>query len=146
MAMRGSKRGGTAPKFTALDKRLLDLRRKAAALQREERAIERELDKLVAGRRGQLTTVTHARARTLTPGHPRPTGPRIPLAAARQRGGGGLFCGCPPIRIFPQRNDDLDICILVGCDNGSCDYWCVTLEAPPIVGIAAPRPRRRATR
>jgi hypothetical protein len=143
MARKASKRVGTAAKFAQLNKRFLDLRREAAALRREERAIERAVDKLVAGRTGRLTTTKHVRGRQHGVGHPRPTGPRLPLAVARQRGGGGLFCGCPPIRIFPQPNDDLDICILVGCDNGSCDYWCVTLEAPPIVAIARKRGRRR---
>ena len=141
MARRGSKRGGTAAEFAALNKQLLALRRKAAALRREERAIERAVGRLVAGRTGRLTTVKGARGAQK---HPRPTGRRMSLAAARQSGGGGLFCGCPPIRIFPQPNDDLDICILVGCENGICEYWCATLEAPPIVAIA--RRGRRRTR
>ena len=144
MARRASRRGGAAAHLTRLNAQLLQLRRKASALRREERAIERAVDKLVAGRTGQLTTVKHAQAGKRAASHPaRPTGPRLSLAVARQRGGGGLFCGCPPIRIFPQPNDDLDICILVGCDNGTCDYWCVTLEAPPVVGIER-RSRRRA--
>jgi hypothetical protein len=140
---RKGRNGGAATEFARLNTQLLRLRREAAALRRKERTIERAVDKLVAGRTGRLTTTKTLRSRKGAGVHPRPTGPRLPLAVARQRGGGGLFCGCPPIRIFPQPNDDLDICILVGCEDGRCDYWCATLEAPPVVAIAARRPRRK---
>jgi hypothetical protein len=139
MARRASARG-----FSALEKRLLKLRTKGAALRREERAVERAIDRLVPGKRGRLTRVRHGAARART-AHPRPTGPRLSLAAARRRGNGGLFCGCRPIRILPQPNGDLDICILVGCDAEFCEYWCGTLEAEPVVAIAA-RKRKRPAR
>jgi hypothetical protein len=83
-------------------------------------------------------------------------GPRPPAittgslrAIARARGSTGLFCGCPPIRILPQPNGDLDICVLIDCSNDPatsgfrCEYWCATLEAEPVVAIARQPARRR---
>jgi len=132
-----------ARNFTALETRLLGLRKKAAALRREERAAERAMERIIGRRTGRVTRLREGAAKRGGAAHGRPTGPRVSLAVALRRGGGGLFCGCPPIRIFPQPNDDLDICILVGCADGFCDYWCTTLVAPPIVGIARARRRRR---
>jgi hypothetical protein len=63
-------------------------------------------------------------------------------AVARIKDGSGLLCGRPPILIKPQPNDDIDICILIACSDDPassgfhCSYYCLTLEAPPVVGIA----------
>jgi len=72
--------------------------------------------------------------------HSRPPGRGQSLiAVARAIGGSGLFCGCSPIRILPQPNGDVDICILVSCSDDSattayrCEYYCGTLEAEPTV-------------
>jgi hypothetical protein len=63
-----------------------------------------------------------------------------------------LLCGCSPIRILPQPNGDIDVCVLIACSNDPatsgfrCEYWCGTLQAEPVVGIALRARRRRTAR
>jgi hypothetical protein len=141
-----------ARRLKVLEKQLLALRARAAKLQRQESTLWRNIHTLVGGRSGRLTTMEHA-TRRKTDG-PRP--PAITTGSlreiARARGSTGLFCGCPPIRILPQPNGDLDICVLIDCSNDPatsgfrCEYWCATLEAEPVVAIARRSARRRRRR
>ena len=142
MVRKSTKMAGARRKISALEARLLGLRAKAVALRREERAAWRDLQKLLRGEPAYLTTVEYMKGRKDKIKRRLLPGTASLLAVAQERGGSGMFCGCRPIRIFPQPNGDTDICILVACSDGACEYWCGTLVAPPIVGIA-PSARRR---
>ncbi len=137
-------------KLSALRKQYLALRVEAGRLRRKELAVWRRLEKLVGRKPGHLTTIVHKPGRKDSVTHSQPRGrAQSLLAVARARGGSGLFCGCSPIRILPQPNGDIDVCILVGCSNDPattgfhCEYWCGTLEAEPVVAIARRARRRR---
>jgi len=141
---------------SALERNYRGLRKEAGKLRREELAFWRGLEKLVRGIPGHLTTVEHRPGRKDKITHPRPgrggsRGGSL-LAVARARGSSGLLCGCSPIRILPQPNGDIDVCVLIACSNDPattgfrCEYWCGTLEAEPVVSIARRTRRRRASR
>jgi len=139
-------------RVSALKKQYLELRTEAGKLRRKELAVWRQLERLVGRKPTHLTTVVHKPGGQETVTHSGPGGAKSLLAMARAQGGSGLFCGCSPIRILPQPNGDLDVCILVGCSNDPattgfrCDYWCGTLEAEPVVAIAKRAPRRHMSR
>ncbi|MGH6948877.1 MAG: hypothetical protein ACREDZ_16225 [Kiloniellales bacterium] len=128
--------------FSGLERDYRALRAKAGKLRREELAVWRRLEKLVRGKPGRLMTVSHRRGQKDKITRPRSTGSGSFLALARARGSSGLFCGCRPIVIAPQPNDDIDVCILIACSNDPatsgfrCEYWCTTFEAPPVVAVA----------
>jgi hypothetical protein len=130
-----------------LRKQFLALRRRAGKMRREERALLQRL----------ATTLRGGKAAHLMTTKPRRGGKEVTTeepvsgsltSVARMRGGSGLFCECAPILIKPQPNEDIDICILIDCSNDPstsgfhCSYYCLTLVAPPIVGMVK-RPGRR---
>lgn len=143
----------TVQRVSALKKQYLALRTEAGKLRRKEVAVWRQLERLVGRKSAHLTTVVHKPGGRETVTQSRPPGrAQSLLALARMQGGSGLFCGCSPIRILPQPNGDIDVCILVGCSNDPatagfrCEYWCGTLEAEPVVGITKRARRRRISR
>jgi len=137
-----------------LEAELVALRARAGKLQRQEAAVWRRIETLLGKPEGRLTSHTHAAARGGGAGPRPPVGSTGKLSAiARMAGSTGLFCGCPPIRIQPQPNGDVDVCVLIECSNDPatsgfhCSYWCGTLVAEPIVAIArSARGRRRKAR
>jgi hypothetical protein len=141
----------TLDSVAALEQRYHGLRREAGRLQREELAFWRGIERLMRGVRGRLTTVEHKPGRKdkITHGRLGRGGGDSLVAVARQRGSSGLLCGCSPIRIMPQPNGDIDVCVLIACSNDPatsgfrCEYWCGTLEAEPVVSIARRTGRRR---
>jgi hypothetical protein len=142
----------TLDSIAALEQRYHGLRTQAGGLQREELAFWRGIERLMRGIRGRLATVKHSPGRKdkITHGRPGRGGGGGLVAVARQRGSSGLLCGCPPIRILPQPNGDIDVCVLVACSNDPptsgfhCDYWCATLKGEPMVAIARTRRPRKA--
>ncbi|MGD9744022.1 MAG: hypothetical protein AB7J30_17425 [Hyphomicrobium sp.] len=135
-----------------LEKRYLGLRTEARKLRREELALWRKLETLIGGKSGRFTKVEHRPGKKDKITHQPRSASESLSAVARARGSSGLFCGCSPIRLLPQPNGDLDVCILVGCSNDPattgfrCEYWCATLEAEPVVAIARQARRRRTAR
>jgi hypothetical protein len=153
MARRNIEPGRPARKLAAIRKQYIALRAEAGRLRRKEQAVWRRLEKLVGRKPRHLTTILHRPGRKDRVTHSRPPGRgRSLTAVARAIGGSGLFCGCSPIRILPQPNGDVDVCILVSCSDDPattgyrCEYYCGTLEAEPTVGIAARPGRRRKSR
>lgn len=138
--------------LSRLKKQYLGLRAKANRLRRNELTIWRKLEKLVGKKPIHLMTVSHRRGRKDKITHHRPAGSPSLSTLARARGSSGLLCGCSPILIKRQPNDDIDICVLIACSDDPatagfrCEYWCTTLEAPPVVGIARLARRRRRSR
>jgi hypothetical protein len=119
---------------------------KAGTLSRDEQALWRRVAKVARrGKDTHLTTVKHAAGRKDRISRQPLRGSPSLLAVARARGSSGLLCGCSPIVIKRQPNGDIDICILIDCSNDPktagfrCHYWCSTLVAPPVVGIARQR-------
>jgi hypothetical protein len=147
MAIKNSR--ATTRTLRSLEKNFLALRAKAGRLRGREIALLRRFEKLARrGRKNHLTTIEHRPGRKDKITQHRAPGSRSLVALARAQGGSGLFCGCRPIRIFPQPNGDIDFCILIGCSNDPfagfhCEYWCSTLVASTVVGIAKSRRRRR---
>lgn len=125
------------------------LRTDAKRLRRHELTVWRKLERLFGRKSGHLMTVARRPRRKDKVTHHRPAGPRQLVALARARGSSGLLCGCSPILIKRQPNDDIDICILIACSDDPatagfrCEYWCMTLEAEPVVAIARTARRRR---
>lgn len=140
---------GRVRRLAALEKRLLALRAQAGKLKRQETAAWREIQSLLGRQQGKLTVMADKRRGGRGSGGAQPTSGSL-TAVARMAGSSGLFCGCAPVRIIPQPNGDVDVCVLVECSNDPatsgfrCSYWCGTLEAEPIVAIA--RRKRRARR
>ncbi|HET9413724.1 MAG TPA: hypothetical protein VFO74_06330 [Pseudolabrys sp.] len=136
-------------KLARLKKQYLGLRAKANRLRRGELTIWRKLEKLAGRKPVHMMAVIHRRGRKDEITHHPPAGSPSLMALARARGSSGLLCGCSPIIIKQQPNEDIDICILIACSDDPattgfrCEYWCTTLEAPPVVGIARVARRRR---
>jgi hypothetical protein len=139
-------------KVRVLESRYLGLRAKAGKLRRDELNLWRSLEKVVRRRSGRLVILEHKPGRKDKITHERSAGSGSLVTMARARGSSGLFCGCRVIRIQPQPNGDIDICILIDCSNDPetsgfrCHYWCATIEAEPVVAIARATRRRRQSR
>lgn len=153
MAAKGkpAQRGGIR-ELRSIEKHYLGLRAKAGKLRRDEIALLRRLDKLVRrGKTSHLMTLEHRPGRKDKVTYHRSTGSQSRTALARARGS-GLFCGCRVIIIRPQPNGDIDVCILIDCSNDPatagfrCHYYCSSLVATPVVGIARRAQRRRRSR